>query len=221
MPSDAHVCHIHSYVQANITAVADFVRAKVGTSVNIFWNDGCRPFYDGHVEPCINDGSHNPASCFTNTSKVPASVDWVSCDTYQDPNVPNSTYPWWPSSAIPEAEAVRYFSTHFIVPKLHPHQQVALVPGLFGNQSDAWTDTYLTDKMQRYWTWAQEDPRVVGFNGYHYNTRTTYPGCEGTHSGPCPGLDKPGSACCYKYGAVAYPSLMALLKEIGTSILNP
>lgn len=124
--------------------------------MKIYWNDGCRPFYDGHIEPCTADGSHNPASCFTNKSKVPTSVDWVSVDTYQacvphahdlphetaparpyeslshpptltdpqDPAVSNSTYPWWPSDAIPEADAVRYFSEHFILPKLHPTQKV-------------------------------------------------------------------------------------------------
>ena len=51
--------------------------------------------------------------------------------------------------------------------------QVVLVPGLFGNRSDAWTDGFLTDKMNRYWEWAQQDKRVAGFNPYHLNTRTT------------------------------------------------
>jgi len=59
-------------------------------------------------------------------------------------------------------------------------EKVVLVPGLFGNRSDSWTDDFLTDKMQRYWDWAQTDPRVAGFNGYHYDTRTIYPEC--THS---------------------------------------
>jgi hypothetical protein len=75
---------------------------------------------------------------------------------------------------VPEADAVKYFSDHFIIPKLHPTQKVVLVPGLFGNRSDEWTDNFLTDKMNRYWEWAQQDDRVAGFNPYHLNTRTTY-----------------------------------------------
>ena len=110
-------------------------------------------------------------------------------------------------------------STHrFIVPKLHDHQQFVVVPGLFGNRSDAWTDGFLTDKMQRYWSWAQSDARCAGFNGYHYNTRTTYPQCQGDEPGPCPSLS--GHACCYKYGAVAYPRLNALLQKIGRAVLG-
>lgn len=31
--------------------------------------------------------------------QVPASVDWVSCDTYEDPTVKKSPWPWDPSSS--------------------------------------------------------------------------------------------------------------------------
>ena len=84
--------------------------------------DGCRPWYDGHTDPCIHDGKHNPASCWTNESKVPASVDWVSCDLYQDPTT-NKTgpWPWDPSPTVSEATAKRYIAKHHIYPKLHPH----------------------------------------------------------------------------------------------------
>jgi hypothetical protein len=202
---------------ANITAAADFIRAHVGVDAKIYWNDGCRPFYDGHTDPCASGaGGHNPASCWTNESKVPASVDWVSCDTYEDPTVSKSPWPWDPSTSIPEATAVQYFVEHFIATKLHLHQKVVLVPGLFGNRSDTWTDDFLTDKMQRYWEWAQADTLVAGFNGYHYNTRVAYPECKGDQPGPCPSLS--GHACCYKYGAVAYPRLNALLQKIGHAI---
>lgn len=88
---------------SNITAVADFIRARVGSKPRIYWNDGCRPFYDGPVDPCVHSKTHNPASCWTNTSKVPASVDWVSCDSYEDPTVAKSNWPWDPSTAVPEA----------------------------------------------------------------------------------------------------------------------
>ena len=203
---------------ANITAVADFIRARIGPRPKLYWNDGCRPFYDGHTEPCVHDPGKNPASCWTNDSKVPASVDWVSCDTYEDPTVSKSPWPWDPSTSIPEADAVKIIAHRFIVPKLHDHQQFVVVPGLFGNRSDAWTDGFLTDKMQRYWSWAQSDARCAGFNGYHYNTRTTYPQCEGDEPGPCPSLS--GHACCYKYGAVAYPQLNALLQKIGRAVLG-
>ena len=92
---------------ANITAAADFIRARVGPKAKLYWNDGCRPFYDGHTEPCVRS-PHNPLSCWTNDSKVPASVDWVSCDSYQDPTVATSAWPWDASDAIPEADAQRH-----------------------------------------------------------------------------------------------------------------
>jgi hypothetical protein len=181
--------------------------------------DGCRPWYDGHVDPCIHDGKHNPASCWTNDSKVPASVDWVSCDNYQDPTT-NQTgpWPWDPSPTVSEATTKRYIAEHHIYPKLHPHQKVVMLPGLFGNRSDAWTDDWLVKKVQEYWVWGKEDPRVAGFCGYHYDTRTVYPQCPGLYSdGPCPTLY--GHACCFKYGAGAYPRLNALLQQIGRSIM--
>ena len=94
-----------------------------------------------------------------------------------------------------------------------------MLPGLFGNRSDAWTDDWLVTKVQEYWAWGKADPRVAGFCGYHYNTRTVFPQCPGFHSdGPCPTLY--GHACCFKYGAGAYPRLNALLQQIGHSIMG-
>lgn len=144
----------------------------------------------------------------------------MSCDSYQDPTVDKSPWPWDASTAIPEADANRYFSEHFIVPKLHAHQKVVLVPGLFGNRTDSWTDGFLTDKMQMYWEWAQSDPRVAGFMGYHYNSRTAYPGCLGDRPGNCSHKSSGSglTSCCYKYGAVAYPQLNAVLARIGRTI---
>ena len=208
---------------SNITAVADFIRAAVGSKPKIYWNDGCRPWYDGHVEPCTTRAGKNPASCWTNesTGKVPASVDWVSCDEYVDPTRPPNER-WGTASGLwaSEAAAQRYFSEHYIYPKLHPHQQVVAVPGLFGNRTDDWTDAFLTQKMQEYWDWAQDDVRVAGFNGWHYDTRTVFPGCPDKEPGNCThtvggsGLTQ----CCYKFGAAEYPKLNALLHYIGRAI---
>ena len=67
------------------------------------------------------------------------------------------------SSMIPKAlDATRYFTRHFVVPKLHDHQKIVLVPGLFGNSSDSWTEEFLLQKVKRYWSWAQEDARIAG-----------------------------------------------------------
>ena len=41
---------------------------------------------------------------------------------------------------------------------------------------------------------------------------------KGDLPGPCPSLS--GHACCYKYGAVAYPKLNALLQTIGRAIIR-
>ena len=103
--------------------------------------DGCRPFYDGNTDPCTNDPGKNPKSCWTNTTMVPASVDWVSCDSYQDPTVDSSPWPWDPSSTIPEPMAKQYFAERFMYSKLHPHQKVsthkAKLPPLSANKAKA------------------------------------------------------------------------------------
>jgi hypothetical protein len=59
--------------------------------------------------------------------------------------------------------------TDTIFPKLHAHQQVLLVPGIFAcsnltyfpleNQS-----TNLVKKLDGYMTWAKAEPRIAGFN---------------------------------------------------------
>jgi hypothetical protein len=207
---------------SNITSAANFIRAHVGPKPKIYWNDGCRPFYDGHVEPCVRKPGHNPRACWTNESKVPASVDWVSCDQYEDPTKATSPYPWFASAANPEADAQRFFADHFIKSKLHEHQRVVLVPGIFGNRSDGWTDKYLTEKLQGYWKWAQEDSRVAGFNPWHFNDRTWYVGCKDELPGTCNHtLSGSGlTPCCYKFGAVSYPKMLDLAQHIGGAILN-
>ena len=156
---------------ANITAVADFIRARIGPKPKLYWNDGCRPFYDGHTEPCVHDPGKNPASCWTNDSKVPASVDWVSCDTYEDPTVSKSPWPWDPSTSIPEADAVKIIAHRFIVPKLHDHQQVLLVPGTFACSNLTYfaldgQAKNVVDKMEGYFKWAKAEKRIGGFVGW-------------------------------------------------------
>ena len=109
------------------------------------------------------------------------------------------------------------------IAKLRNTTRVVLVPGLFGNRTDAWTDNYLREKLEAYWQWAQEDPLVAGFNPYHFNDRTTYAGCLGERPGVCAHKSTPGSdltECCYKFGAASFPGLLGVAEQIGRAIRN-
>ena len=60
---------------------------------------------------------------------------------------------------------------------LKPHQKVMQVPGVFGwNQSQCSLKTQtaaLLDKLRGFWSWAQEDERVVGMSPWHLNDRSS------------------------------------------------
>lgn len=58
--------------------------------------------------------------------------------------------------------------------------------------------------MDGYFAWAKEDPRIAGFNGWHFNNRSI-----AQHSEPCD----------MELGAVAMPSVVSKLEEIGKYII--
>jgi hypothetical protein len=76
----------------------------------------------------------------------------------------------------------KYFVDQFIAPKLHASQNIVLVPGLFGNQTDSWTDNYLMDKLTRYWTWAQNGGTGPCIADYAQNNTVDQLWCQGDAS---------------------------------------
>ena len=92
-----------------------------------------------------------------------------------------------------------------LFPKLHSHQQVLLVAGVFACTNFTYfplplQDRNVAEKLEAYFTWAQAEPRIAGFNPWHFNNRSS-PQAHG--------------ACDMELGAVALPRTMATLKEIG------
>ena len=135
---------------------------------------------------------------------VPESIDYISVDRYN-------------TNGTVEEESDRAWYNGRIYPKLHPHQGVFLVPGIFAsdpvnclknNVSCPLEDQaeQIVNKLQDFLVWAQEDYKVVGFNPWHFNNRTV-------NQGYIKGYDD-------RLGAVSMPSVVDKLQEIGTYIMN-
>ena len=68
-----------------------------------------------------------------------------------------------------EPALARAYYKRFWYPILRPHQSVWVVPGMFGPtgqhadpQAMAAQDANLVDKLNGFWDWACDDPRVAG-----------------------------------------------------------
>jgi hypothetical protein len=76
----------------------------------------------------------------------------------------NASSPYYCPTVAGEAACVAKFLKQSVYPKLHDHQRVMVVPGLFGEKVDDATDTALVEKFENYWAMASEDKRIVGLN---------------------------------------------------------
>jgi hypothetical protein len=117
---------------------------------------------------CANQGSGaGPATCQANHCHaavwpaIPSGLDYISLDVYSNP-----------TSEI--AIAKSYYS-RFLLPLLQPHQSVWLVPGMFGKNGTqnnphemATQDTELVSKLNDYFRYAAEEPRVTGLIPWHW-----------------------------------------------------
>jgi hypothetical protein len=94
------------------------------------------------------------------------------CSLFPDRLANHSSFaptPWW----LQEPKENREFARTHIIPTLHPHQRLMVVPGLYGNDSatpaeHALQDERLLAKLDAYWEWIQNDTRMVGLNPYHW-----------------------------------------------------
>eukprot|EP01051_Picozoa_sp_SAG22_P004669 SAG22_NODE_257_length_13543_cov_26.100417_7_plen_348_part_00 len=108
-----------------------------------------------------------------------------------------------------EVRAVKAFVDAHVRPRLRPRQRIMLVPGLFGdralNRSGTMEDqeTFLVDKLDGYYAWAQADPDVAGLIPWHW-------------------LSPPKSYKIYStifgLGIEAFPRLIGRLEELGKNI---
>ena len=113
-----------------------------------------------------------------------------------------------------EAQMMRGLYERLLLPKMAPHQKLAVVPGLFGDYSKPLgaQDDDLLAKIDGYVAWAQREPRIALVNAWHYadlgappNTKVV-PNHNHQRDGP------------YVRGAYAFPKLLARLRALGDAI---
>ena len=187
---------------ANLSTVADFVRAQVGPDVTLWTNEGVSAFTRAPTAPSY-------------IGRVPAALDLVSLDSY---NV---------SDPVAEAAQTAALYEKYIFPRLAgPHQRVMFVPGTVGcipgstfpygpkGRKISWgqCNTSLevqgqrqAAKMAAYFAYALGEPRVAGFSPWRWFTepRKYFP-------------TEPQ----YVLGADAFPALQEELKRIGSAIIR-
>lgn len=139
---------------SELDELASYVKSKlVGTGAFIYVNECSAPFVGlapGHGG-CPAGGPFCPYSGLMG-AKIPSSLDFISVDLYTG----NGS----------EAAVVRRFYETSVYPKLAAHQSTWVVPGTFadGHLGRAMSSSIMLEKINGYWTWAQNDTRVVGIN---------------------------------------------------------
>ena len=104
------------------------------------------------------------------TGRIPAGLDIISFDSYELANESAlAPTPWW----LQEPKENQAFTEKVIVPKLHPHQKLMVVPGFYGNDTataaeHAVQDGRLLAKLEAYWAWVKDDENMIGLNPYHW-----------------------------------------------------
>jgi hypothetical protein len=147
----------------NLTAVAAFCKKKLmqmgHTKALVYLNECSGSFI-------ANSPNRRPNDYFKDS--IPAGLDIISYDSYQlSNNTKFAPTPWW----LQEPIGNRLFYKTHILPKLRPHQKFMVVPGFYGNDSATADEQTLQDgrllaKLEQYWTWMKEDPKVVGVVPY-------------------------------------------------------
>ena len=138
---------------------------------------------------------------------VPPDLDLISVDVYSG---------YTPSTAgieeVTQAKAV-YAS---IFPKLHSHQQILLVAGIFGCSNTpkfpvTEQEKHIVEKLVGYFEWAKADTRIAGFNPWHFSVSTAK-----LSQGACDMKLGPGGVV--GNSTVLMPSVLAQLIDIGNYI---
>ena len=130
-------------------------------------------------------------------------LDVVSIDLYE--------FPTGKMLGVEEADHVRGYYEHYIFPLLSPHQNVAVVPGLFAdsleqhhhNRSEQ--DEALCSKLASYQLWIQTEPRIVGMAPFHWDTFS-----DANDSTPA----------VFRRGGEGFPKLLKQVAQLRHSIKN-
>jgi hypothetical protein len=207
---------------ANFSALVKQLRAELGPKAILYANECC-----GTVGAC---DSGRKCCCWQD--KIPPELDLISEDCYSTPcSIPGS-YGCDNTSASKnngwnvswEWNRVLMHYKFDVVPKLHPGQQLMLVPGLYGfsmagNDTDGGTepmmslekqDGFLVDLLQGFWQLATNSSiasRIAGFCPWHFETRGGNSYVNASRHFDNKDL-----------GAVAFPRTMQMLRAMGEAI---
>ena len=220
--------------------VADHFRALLGPDAIIYTNvRATAQFRFQHPERAAAQECGGDAMwSFTGGAKVPANLSIISVDYYAgwlppDAKCPLSTKcPWCktcpcynqsgvcPEGAtdppVSEVAFMKKFVEETMLPSMHDDQDIIVVPGTFAcHEKDLYNQTTpmsnasmaegIVQKLDAWMDYAKSQQRVIGLNPWHLNNREVG---EGAHGAPCD----------MNVGAVAMPTVMEKLKEIGLEI---
>jgi len=172
---------------SNYSAVAEHLRKRFGNRILLYGNE-CS-FTVGSI------------------GAVPTELDLFSFDYYDAANTDGAA----------EVAGVRETAETVVFPKMAPHQRLLLVPGIYGNTPSSCAAhgggaacaldrqaEQVVRKLDLYLEWAKSEPRVVGFNPWHFS-----------HRGPqnAPQNDM-------AIGGEEMPMVLAKLRDIGTYIVS-
>ena len=172
---------------SNLTSVLKKIRSSLNGQKCILYTNECTPPIDRWKE-------------------IPQDLDLISVDFYDEHN----------TNGTAEVEKNKKYLLEKLYPKLHPHQVVILVPGIFasdpahckkGNVScplDHQAEQIVI-KLEGFFKWAKLDPNIHGFNPWHFNNRST-PQLPGWWD--------------QRLGASSMPSVVSKLHEIGQFIIS-
>ena len=144
---------------SNYTAVADIISAwlsqhDMASRVFVYSNECGNPFtLPGYIWSVPED------------TGLPRSLTQISIDEYR--------------VGAAEPLLVEQFYTQHMLPKMHDHQSLVVVPGMFAgtNKHDtnssaagslAQQQVGLLDKLDAYFKWYQREPRMLGINFWHW-----------------------------------------------------
>ena len=133
-------------------------------------------------------------------------IDLISVDFYDEHN----------TNGTGEVAENKEYLEGTLYGKLHPHQGVMLVPGVFASDPDHCEMSNVSCpldaqarqvvlKLDGFFQWAKADNRIFGFNRWHFSNRST-PQLPGGWN--------------QQLGADAMPTVVAKLREIGRWIIE-
>ena len=191
MLGDELCCGNSTCVTASLYPLASEVRQLIGPSP-LIWTNECWSTVAGGKIPGIG-----PLQ-----GKVPVALDFFGIDNYagflvgQDPRL--------------EVNQTRGFAETQLYPRMHPHQRLMMVPGVFACSNLSYmplaaSSAAVVRKLEAYEEWYESDPRVAGSNPWHYSERS-----KAEHAPPCD----------MRLGASSMPGVLKKLQEMGSRIIG-